>query len=208
MTVKTLNGISISNIKTIDSVAIANVKTFNGISFAPPPPPPPPPPGDFAFIDGQTAADERNDFAGEGMRFAVQAAAPITITSLGRFKLTGNSGTHTLSLYYDSGSGTMGTFIASCVVNLSTGSAGTWIYTALASPVTLAANASLWLVSSETIGGDTYYAVGNIVNTPINIPPTTDAYVIGSVFDTGAGVWANFQTGAYCWGALNFKYHL
>ncbi len=93
-----------------------------------------------------------------GVFFTV-LSTPVTVRSLGRFKISGNSQVHHIVLQ-DTGY----TVIAQADVDLSTGSAGAFVYTALGSGVVLAAGASYYLASLEFRGGDVWYDSGGSNN--------------------------------------------
>lgn len=97
------------------------------------------------------SAPLRNDFTGDvGMQFTVGAAS-ITVNDLCRYFTSGNSQTHTLTL-----ASTSGATLASVSVDMGAGSADAngFKCATLSSGVSLAANTSYYLVSSETTGGD------------------------------------------------------
>jgi hypothetical protein len=89
---------------------------------------------------------------------------PLTITSLGRIYVTGNTGTHTVKFVTASN----GTDVAggSVSINMSTGTPSNGFkYVALAAPITLAANTAYYLVSQETSGGDQWYDSNTVLTT-------------------------------------------
>jgi len=95
----------------------------------------------------------RNDFSGwVGFRFQVGSAG-LTVTDLGRWVVSGNSGTHSVKLVQDNGTDVPG---ALATVSAS-GTSGQFGYSSLSSPVSLAANTSYYLVSQEVAGGDRWY---------------------------------------------------
>ncbi|WP_391570913.1 hypothetical protein [Cohnella sp.] len=107
------------------------------------------------LVTGQTLGALRNDFTGEaGFNFTIGGTAR-TVTSLGRFYVSGNNKSHTVSLYKESDK----SLVASCTVNMAIGTADVsgFKYCTLPASITLAANTSYNLVSSETSGGDQYY---------------------------------------------------
>ncbi len=77
-----------------------------------------------------------------------------TISELGRWKLPGNFGTHTVKIVQENNTNLPG---ATGSVNLTGASDGTWVYSALPAPVTLETNKAYYLVSSETAGGDRWH---------------------------------------------------
>jgi hypothetical protein len=123
-------------------------------------------------ITGYNLSATRNNFSGFiGMQFTV-GCAPVTVTGLGRLYLSGNNGVHTVKLVRASD----GTDLPGASVNIqpSLGTAGQFTYAAFASPVTLSAGSSYYLVSQEASGGDLFYDYGpvsilniGVVNGPI-----------------------------------------
>ena len=100
----------------------------------------------------------RNDFSGwVGMRFQV-GSSPVVVTELGRWGVSGNSGTHAVKLVQANGTDLSG---GATVVNTSGATAGQFVYASLPAPVTLAANTTYFVVSQETNGGDQWYNYPN-----------------------------------------------
>ncbi len=105
----------------------------------------------------------RNDFTGwVGMKLTA-GASDITINSLGRIFVAGNSGTHTIKLVRASD----GVDVPGGSVSLSMagGTPGQFSYTSLGSSVILPANTSYYLVSQELLGGDQWYDYGTVSTT-------------------------------------------
>jgi hypothetical protein len=94
----------------------------------------------------------RNDFGGwVGMRIQV-GTSDLSVSSLGRWVVAGNSQAHPMRLVT-----TAGTDVATATVATSGQPAGAFAYTALGAPVTLSANTTYYLLSQEFAGGDTWY---------------------------------------------------
>ncbi len=110
--------------------------------------------GGSPLITSFVTGTARNNFSGwVGMELRV-GSNPLIVSALGRAVLAGNSATHTLKLVRASdGTEVPGASIAFIV----SGSPGTFSYGQLTSPVTLTANTSYYLVSSETTTGDRWY---------------------------------------------------
>ena len=138
-----------------------------------------PPPSGTPLIAGFTAGAVRNNFTGGfGMRFTV-GATPLNVVALGRIYITGNTGAHLLKLVRVSdGSDVQG---GSVNLTLPSGTAGQFVYAALNSPVTLDANASYYLISAETSGGDQFYDLGPVT------PPSVASVDSGIVLWPGNG---------------------
>ncbi|MDQ6666524.1 MAG: beta-propeller fold lactonase family protein, partial [Acidobacteriota bacterium] len=108
------------------------------------------------LVTAFTPGAPRNNFtAGYGMQFTV-GNAPLFVTALGRIYISGNAGMHVVKLVRVSD----GTDVPGGSVTVSLpggGTPGQFVYTPLASPVTLDANASYYLISQEISGGDQFY---------------------------------------------------
>jgi hypothetical protein len=141
----------------------------------------------------------RNNFGGYvGFRFDV-GAADLNVTQLGRWKISGNSGTRTLEIR-DSG----GSVVATASLDMSLGSAGDFTFVALGSPVVLSASGTYYMISSEANGGDEWH--DDI--TGGNITSTADISITYSVYVVGAGVPTSANGGAHSYGRPNFRYYI
>jgi hypothetical protein len=117
-----------------------------------------------AFVTGKTLGTIRNNLtAFVGMKVTL-GAAPVTVTSLGRIYVAGNTGTHTVKIVNaGTGSDVAG---ASVSINMAAGTAANGFkYLALATPVTLSANTAYYVVSQETSGGDQWYDFNTVLTT-------------------------------------------
>jgi hypothetical protein len=139
----------------------------------------------------------RNDFSGfVGMKFTVGTNA-LSVNSLGRLFITGNSGTHTVKLVQaNTGADVPG---GSVSVSMTGGVAGQFKYVSLGSPVTLQANTAYYLVSQEASGGDQWYDSGTVSS-------TTAAAVNNSIFYFN-GNWNSYNTANTSYVPANFQYH-
>lgn len=108
-------------------------------------------PPQFEALVSVTIGTPRTDFSGYvGFQFIV-GAVNITVKQLGRYVLLGNSGSHAVSIR-DSG----GTPITSTTVNTSGQTVGAPIYGTASSEVVLTAGSTYYVLSQETLGGDTW----------------------------------------------------
>lgn len=137
----------------------------------------------------------RSDFDGcLGVKFTV-GGSPITVSSLGRWKRTGNSQTHTVKILQTS------TVLASVVVDLSTGSVGSFVYGSI-TPLVLSASTTYFIVSSETNGGDTWYDIASAVFTETGV-----AASISACFQSDClGTPDEAGTSGQMYGFVNFLY--
>jgi hypothetical protein len=112
----------------------------------------PPPLVNRAWITGFTPSSLRNDFSGwVGSRLVV-GPADVSVTSLGRWVVAGNTATHAVRLV-----NAAGTNVATASVDTAGAPAGAFKYAALGNPVTLSAGATYYLLSQESAGGDSWY---------------------------------------------------
>jgi hypothetical protein len=123
-------------------------------------------------------------------------SSALSVTSLGRWCVSGNIGSHVVKLVeVSTGLDVPG---GSVVVLMNPAQAGSYQYTELPSPVTLAANTAYYLASAEQISGDTFYNSGPVVSTAV-------AGVTGSVYQSGADPWVFVSPGA-AYVPVNFTY--
>ena len=124
----------------------------------------------------------RSDYTGwVGMRI-LTGDSPVWVTRLGRWVLSGNSGSHTVKLVTAStGADVSG---GSVSVNTSGASTNRFLYTDLASPIQLAANTAYYLVSLETNGGDKWYQNDTVVSPEPGLTVTHAAHGSGASFWT------------------------
>ena len=116
----------------------------------------------------------RNNFGGfVGMQLTV-GASPLSVSSVGRVCVAGNSQNHLVKFVSVSSGGT-DVPGGSAVVNMSSCTPGQSVYTLLASPITLQAGGSYYLVSQENLSGDLWYDHGSIAATNV-------ATVLNSVY--------------------------
>ena len=156
-----------------------------------------PPAQTFASSVSLSAVTVRNNLnTWRGMQITV-GTRPIVIHELARWVLVGNTGTHTVKIVDAATSQD----VPGASVQITT--LGTRIgfkYAALATPVTLAAGASYWIVSQELNGGDTWYD-GNCTLTYNG----TVAQVNQAVYSDGGGVYTLSNAANNTYIPLNFK---
>ncbi len=155
-----------------------------------PPPPPPVVTATTPLLAGQSPASPRNNITQwVGYEFTV-GATPLTLTSLGRMVLAGNSGSHPVKLARVSDN----TDVPGAQVVVSTAGVapGTYAYSQLASPITLLAGTSYYLVDQEFQGGDLWYDISAITPSPqvtipgaIYVDPSSGAYELVAVPNLG-----------------------
>lgn len=153
-----------------------------------------PTPTSTALISGFAPTTVRNDFTGQvGMRVTV-GSADISVRSLGRLVLSGNSGSHVVSLLTASGQQ-----LATATVDLAGKRAGSFAYASLAAPVVLRAGTSYLVLSDEVSGGDAWYNYDTNPVTTAAGQVTAAAYAAGGAPVVGA-------TAAQAYGPTNLLY--
>lgn len=158
-----------------------------------------PPPG-TGFVTSFNPTTLRNNFAGSvGIAFTTGASA-LRITSLGRMCVGGNAQAHTVKLAFAPTS----LDVPGTTVSVSTAGCtpGTFVYQALASPVTLAQNASYFLVSQETSGGDFWWDVSQVFFN------STYANVTGPVFSSTPGQYVSYALPGQSYLPVDFQFSL
>ncbi len=174
-----------------------------GVVVAPPPPPPPPPPPGptpttaTPFITAQTVSSPiRNSFSGWiGMQFKVGSAA-LTIDSLGRYCVAGNSANHVLKLVAagssaDVAGGSVSVSMVGCTP-------GQYVYGALSTPLSLTAGATYLLMTQEVSGGDSWYDFGPVTGASV-------ASILGCTYGSGSSYTSVGMANA-AYGPVNFLY--
>jgi hypothetical protein len=145
------------------------------------------------FLTSGAGSTLRNDYGNYvGFKFTV-GSTPIVLTSLGRWVVSGNSGTHTLVIRDGSNS-----TIVSASINTSGLGVG-YNYVSI-TPTTLSANTVYCMFSLESSGGDQWYQ-------SFSITSTADATVNASAYIDGSGLNTN-DIGTFAYVPVNFKYHL
>jgi hypothetical protein len=165
------------------------------ITITPPVPPTPVTPGP-SFVTSKVLGTLRNDVTGWiGMKFTV-GASPLTVTALGRTFASGNSSTHLVELVKASDGNAV--VNGSVSISMAGGKPGEFSYATLATPVTLLANTSYYLVSQETSGGDKWYSYDSTVTTA-NVGTCN-----GRVFSKAP--WYTDDIAGKSYGPVDFKY--
>ncbi|MHB8521579.1 MAG: RHS repeat-associated core domain-containing protein [Limisphaerales bacterium] len=112
-----------------------------------------------AWTTGGTGGTVRNNYSGwVGLQFTV-GNAPLTVSGLGRWVVSGNTNAHTVQLFTASGNAISG---GSVSVNTAGVPPGQFAYATLSSPITLAANTTYAIMTQETSGGDYWYDLSSL----------------------------------------------
>lgn len=151
--------------------------------------------GNTAVTSYSNANTPSSNFDGNlGFRFVPDAN--MTITHLGRWKLSGNNHAHTITVINNSG-----TPLGSAVVDFTSGgTVGQFNYTALGSAISLTSGSTYFILSSEVNGGDTWYT------------DTNGTISFSSHFSSIAGIWSpggvglNVDTANNTYDPVDFKF--
>lgn len=156
--------------------------------------------GSTAWVTGFTPGVVRNDpIAWVGMRLTT-GAAPVTVTSLGRWVVAGSAATHTVKLVLAS----TGVDVAggSVAVN-TTGAVGdAFKYVDLASPITLSPNTVYLLVSSEPGSPEQW------LDATTDLATTAVAVNTGTAYNVSpsGGTWVQGGSVGLAYVPLSFRY--
>ena len=143
-----------------------------------------------SYVSGESLGTLRNNFSGwVGMSVTV-GGTPLTVTALGRIAVAGNTGSHAVQIVNANGTSVAG---GSVTISTSGGSAGSFVYGNLASPVTLNANTTYYIVSQETQGGDQWYDINTAIQTTNVASETT-------------GIWSSNGTSYNAYGSPDESY--
>jgi hypothetical protein len=148
--------------------------------------------GGTAAVTSYTPGTARNNStAAFGINFI--ADSNMTVTELGRWVISGNSQTHTVTIRNNAGAS-----LGSVSIDASSG-AGAFKYAVLSSPVSLTAGNRYWILSDETNGGDQWYNGDSAVSFTADFSSIFSAYFV-SVGDFGSEVSGKNH------GPVSFKY--
>lgn len=173
-----------------------------GASVPPPPPdplPPGPPPPGTSFLTGYALSGSslRNNFSGwVGMRLTIGSSA-LTVTSVGRVCVAGNSGIHTVKFVNpatraDIPGGSAQVNMAGCLP-------GQFTYAPLTAPLTLNAGANYYLASQEFQGGDRWHDQSRVSSTNV-------AAVAQGVYSYDSAAWTPIGVASTSYVPPNFLY--
>jgi hypothetical protein len=137
-----------------------------------------------SYVTSATLGTLRNNYTGwVGMSITI-GSSPLTVSSLGRIAVSGNSGTHTVKLVTAGGADVVG---GSATVVTAGATPGSFAFAPLASPVVLNANTTYYLVSQETAGGDAWYDLDTTVRTISAATLTSAVWAYTNSYSTVGG---------------------
>jgi hypothetical protein len=168
----------------------------------------------IVYVTSETFGTVRNNYDGYiGMQIVV-GPSPLSIVSLGRIVVPGNTGTHQIKIVnasagsnedagspyyvYHPGVDVPG---GSVTVNTVGGTPGSFVYSNLASPITLNANTPYYILSLETNGGDSWYD-----HQGTNVVTTADAALTNAVYGTASPYAIKNSSADTMYGPVNFQY--
>jgi len=147
--------------------------------------------GGLAALTSGAGSSLRNDYTGY-VGFAFTPTRLLTVSSLGRWVVSGNSQTHSIGIW------TTIALIASATVNCSGATPAQYLYHTLGTPLILATGTQYYLTSTETSGGDEWYNV-------FSGSSTSDLVINFACYGTGPATPAS-NVGAGVWVPPNFQY--
>jgi hypothetical protein len=148
------------------------------------------------LVTGMTLGTLRNNYSGwVGMRLQV-GASPLTVQSLGRIFVNGNTANHELRLVLATTKAT----VASVVWTPSSGVHNQIKYAPLTSAVTLTANTEYYLASQEVSGGDQWYSWDTTVTT------TSAAAALSGIYSPNATTWTPNGTAGHTYVPVSLQY--
>jgi hypothetical protein len=161
---------------------------------------PAPSPNAVDFVLSTTSGTPRNNYSGwVGMSLTVGSAS-MNVSSLGRFVIAGNSGSHVVKIV----DGATGADLPGGYVTLGTAGAtpGSIVYGSLSNPVTLNAYGTYYILSQEAQNGDSWYDL----NTSAQI--RSDASLNGPVYGTASPFVTMPGLVGHMYVPVDFKYTL
>jgi hypothetical protein len=151
-----------------------------------------------AFVSSFHLGTQRNNYSGwVGTTFTV-GATPLTVNALGRYVSAGDSASHIVK-FVDAATGVD---VAGGSVSVVTAgaTAGGFAYATLGTPVTLKANATYFIVSAETAGGDHWYDLDTTVQ-------SAPAGTVGrAVYGSGSSFTVAQSVTGHSYVPLNFQF--
>jgi len=195
MTVSNINNSLFTDLSALDGQTLSTLTAVNGQTIVSTPPPSVP------FINSFTAGTLRSNAGFPlGFRFTVGSSA-MTVTSLGRWRVSGNTGMHVVQIVDTS---SPNGHVAQATLDMSSGTVNAFKFAAI-TPVVLTANHDYFVVSEESNGGDQWSDDNATVGTTADGTITTSEYEPGGI---NSGVWQSNTAGVKSYVAPNFEYYI
>jgi hypothetical protein len=151
-----------------------------------------------SFVTSRALGTLRNDYGPYvGMWIDIGTNA-VTVTELGRIMASGNAGSHVVK-FVDAATG-VDVPGGSVTISMTGGSVGEFKYQALATPITLSAGTSYFLVSQEAVGGDLWHDIDTTLSS------TSAASIAGGIYGSGPGAWYSYGNSGRGYVPVDFKY--
>ena len=151
-----------------------------------------------AFVSSFTLGTQRNNYTGWVGTTVNVGAASLTVNALGRYVSAGDSASHIVK-FVDATTG-LDVPGGSATVVTAGATAGGFAYATLSSPVVLNANATYFIVSAETAGGDHWYDL----NTTLQTAPV--GTVGRAVYGSGSSFTMAQSVTGHSYVPLNFQF--
>jgi hypothetical protein len=132
-----------------------------------------------------------NVTGGVGFEFTNSSGTSVVVTQLGRWVISGNDQVHVLSIYNSTANQ-----VAAVTINCSGAPTNQFLYATLSAPYTIAPGATVYFLSSEVTGGDTWYNNNNTVfstGSP-SLGAEQSAYLIGSTLSSAGNNGGSFTS--------------
>ena len=124
--------------------------------------------GDTAFVTSVAHLDGSISGLNWEIGMGVTPPSTITITAIGRYCYSGDSGTHTLNIR-----STGCTILGTVSINMSGATPGTWVYATLGTPVVVTGGTKVFINSVETsASGDHWGYNATTITTAFGTPGT------------------------------------
>ena len=147
--------------------------------------------------NGTLTASLRNDFTGFVGASITVGSSPIVVSELGRWKISGNSGSHFIKLVRANDKTEVPG--GSVTVILSAGSVGTFVYGTLPAPITLEPFTTYYLICQEYLSGDTWY------NENQPVVAISGLTVNSAIWQNGSGTFFTAGSSGTSYGTLSMK---
>jgi hypothetical protein len=156
-----------------------------------------------SWVTGETLTTTTNAFTGGlGGEFTI-GGSDVVVKSLGRWVVSGNSGTHTVCICDSTGDQAT---LASVSVSMSGATAGTFKQANLGTPIVLTAGHAYWLMSDEVTGGDQWYGNIDVTTTAVASVNTGGFAVGGQTCESHSGPWISAYGTSQIYIPLTFGY--
>jgi lysophospholipase L1-like esterase len=160
------------------------------------------PSGATSFVTAERLTSLRGGTLGGGYRgyagfVFTTGSSPITVTTLGRWVAPGNSATHVVEIAQG---GSSPSVLGSVTVPTAGVTSGAFNYVSLATPITLSANTTYYVLSQETNSGDQFY------NGDTQLTTTPVGSITNSAYTPDNVTFSIATSGSQSFGPVSFQY--